>query len=449
MGAKTKAAAAVALLALLGGAVWFESRSAAPAAPAVPSVAAEIATAPSPAEPPHRADRPVERVAVAPQSSAPAPVAIAADRIEGRVVDQDGNGVAGVWLQLHKPDLDKIAPSATSGGDGSFVLSGVDSGDWDLMFTPPKPYDEWQVPDEYLPVNGGRGGVVVRFERIPPGIARITADVVDADTGAGVMPTEAMLLRAVPNGRSHQPGHGPWRLDQGVASVDRVRAGTWRLWVNFADHPPAVTTVTVAPGQTDVAARVVAGRTGTISGVVSPGGVRVMMIGVQGADDLCGAPQWAGYSNVDMYNAARVQPDGTFQLPNLRPGRHRLIAHADGWLGETVVDLPSGGEARAAINLTRAAEVEFELADPSPSKTLRWEVAQGDGPWELVMILGEQKGKRAHLRRTVPPGRVRWRVRFQASSFYSPRVAAQTAEGEVECRAGDVIHVSVPVRPVK
>src|SRR5690349_3357038 len=51
-----------------------------------------------------------------------------------------------------------------------------------------------------------------------------------------------------------------------------------------------------------------------------------------------------------------------------------------------------GGEASVVVPVTKAAVIAFQFAAASPTSIVVYEVAQGDGPWRLVMRTGGLKG---------------------------------------------------------
>ena len=55
--------------------------------------------------------------------------------VSGRVTNEEGEGVAGVWVQFHKVGEGQVDPAVTD-QDGNYLRSGLDQGQYKLEFTP-------------------------------------------------------------------------------------------------------------------------------------------------------------------------------------------------------------------------------------------------------------------------------------------------------------------------
>jgi hypothetical protein len=138
-----------------------------------------------------------------------------------------------------------------------------------------------------------------------------------------------------------------------------------------------------------------------------------------------------------------AEADGAFSIPGLMPGRHKIDASIPGWLCRAEVDVPSGGVGEVVLVPQRVALLRLRSTELVPKCVLEFFVAEGSGPWEIRGRFGGDDGKPLSHDLTVRPGRVRWRVRFDADNI--GRVAAETAEGEVQVVAGDQPEIRVPI----
>jgi hypothetical protein len=365
--------------------------------------------------------------------------------IDGRIADQDGKPVAGCYVDLLGQK--NAPPPVTTGPDGRFSFPDATAGQWTLRRMPPAPYDQWAYDDGQTVVRGGDRDIVLVMRRLPAGKATLTATLVDADTGAPVSAQEAMLIPSVQDDEPIRTPDPKTGMGDGTVTLPRLRPGRYRLWVRVPDRGPGVATVDVAEGQTEVAVRVRVGESGTLRGRVELGdaGIAMPRMLVPESTEDWTSPQWSRSQADGLQGGARVQPDGTFALRNVVPGRYRVWIDQDGWMGEGFADVPARGEGTAVVTFTRVGKIDFRLAAPSPSSTVQYEVAEGDGPWRVVMRFGGLKGKAAHYAATIRPGRWRWRVTFPAQNLSVSPAAAETAEGEVTVVAGETATVDVPV----
>ena len=227
-----------------------------------------------------------------------------------------------------------------------------------------------------------------------------------------------------------------------------MKPGHWRMSVHFPDRLGTIVPVDVADGQTEVVVRVVVGKPGVLRGRVDAGdtGAPLPHMVMPDLPDDAQLPQWARPHGPKMVGAARVAADGTFEFPDVVPGRWRVWTQENGWVGEGFADVPAGGEGTCVVTLTRPGTLTFQLASQPPSAAVECWVGGENAPMRRRAIGNFAQGKYPKLECALVPGRWRWRVSFPvAGSWGTAHVVAETQEGELTVVAGETVVVDVPV----
>ena len=100
--------------------------------------------------------------------------------------------------------------------------------------------------------------------------------------------------------------------------------------------------------------------------------------------------------------------------------------------GKASVTVPAGGEARTEIRARRAGELVFASERPSPVAAITYAIDDGEERLGLALA-----GKSDLVRLALPPGSVRWRVRY-----FAPLVGdLRTAQGEATVTALEIVRV--------
>ncbi|MFI5402116.1 MAG: collagen binding domain-containing protein, partial [Planctomycetota bacterium] len=358
--------------------------------------------------------------------------------VGGRVVDQDGAPVAGVYLDLRRtceqlrPDVDKTGP------DGRFLFKDATAGPWKLRMVAPEGRPEFEVSRD-LEVRGGDTGLEVVLKRLRLGTTRLFARVTEAATGKALDAAHAALYRGDTARTSEyaDPSHVQRRSGEVIA--ERLPPGAWRLWVQVPGYAPFYADFTVSAAQVEARVEVRLGPAGRIVGKISGlKGMAAVYTMPAGTDS---APGGEFEPDGKIRGAARVADDGTFVIEKVAPGPTRVWLDADGAVGEVTADISSGCVTKIELVATPAARLAFRSHDPVPTAVRGTEVhvAQGDGDWKCVMWLGEGGRPLSH-EHTILPGRTRWRVVFDSDG------RVKTQEGVVDLVVGQTTEVHVPIQ---
>ncbi len=302
--------------------------------------------------------------------------------IAGRIVDQDGDPIAGVSFAVLSPNNQT---RGTSDAEGFFRIGGLDEGIYELTYfelgrdsfgsRPPSIANAYEAER----VAAGTQDVEIRLElqAAPEAGGPISGIVVDAVTHAPITHFGYQLLSgtySVPDADSHEPGiwgqiQRPLHLQHssadGAFSLPTYSAGPHTLLVMAAGYAPHVSAVEAGSINNTVALV----RGATVGGVVlDPAGQPVA-----GAAIILGALEMLHM--VSMVNSPRdgrvvamTKNDGTFEATDLGPEARVLSAvHPDfGQVARTMTLVP--GE---------PAHVTFQFA---PSGILEGQITMGGAP---------------------------------------------------------------------
>ncbi|MFT7487410.1 MAG: hypothetical protein ACI9F9_003271, partial [Candidatus Paceibacteria bacterium] len=191
----------------------------------------------------------------------------------------------------------------------------------------------------------------------------LSGRVVD-DQGEGVSPF--MLTASPVAGEGFRDADAVNRLVvavNGNFTVDGLKEGTWNVKVSADDHETSETVVVTIPGSAKI--EMVANRLATVSGVVrGPAG-----------DVISGADVWIRRLKPDEEFTAAVisgswgeetttKQSGSFEAKDVRPGRLRVWAKAEGFASSLAQELqvaPGGQLEEVSLRLRPAARIRGQL----------------------------------------------------------------------------------------
>ncbi len=277
--------------------------------------------------------------------------------LAGRVVDGEGQGVAGAriavtWqvesilgMVLADPDtLPELEAETRSAEDGSFLLEGLEPG-----------------PKTVVVVAAGRGGKVLAGPRVEPGQRTRLADVRLSGTGVVAGRVEWDDGRPVPGARvfAGEPKPGKPTLHtvvtgpDGAFRLEHLDGEEARLGV-FVPGIPVDPSEDVAMGRTDVVLRLPAA--GSLGGRVvrKADGRPVERFGVR--LEPAQPEGWMARAVRALIDGALgpqgfVAPEGRFRLPVVAHGTWRLVVSAPGYpeARSEAIEVRAGAEADAGV----------------------------------------------------------------------------------------------------
>lgn len=373
-------------------------------------------------------------------------------RVAGRVVDDRGEPVEGARVVLGQGQrmLELPTEGSRTGPDGCFEFTEVSSVmRGQLLVTAPEPLDEWLVDAVGKSVLGRYSqDVTVVLTRLRTTTARLTAEVVDAATGVPLPPADVRLTPM--NEETARLDFPSLEIRKSVGSVviEPVLPGAWRLWVHVDGRIPGYTDLIVYERESEVFARVLVGSPGSIVGRVlfdETRPSRDASVEAWFADEFedRDADEWT--EGAVFQQSAEVNPDGSFRIDALVPGRWTIELEAEGLLGKVETVVPSGKEAFVDIEPILGAILQFRSAVPFPPGDVRVHVAEaGTEEWRSLRGTRVREDGSFRVEGTVPPGRLQWNFYF----YSSPSGRSFTLEGLVDAAAGrrKVVEVSLPDR---
>lgn len=367
--------------------------------------------------------------------------------IEGRVVDQYGAPVAGASLELRREAVVLPQSIVESDAEGRFSFPDATEGRWWLRCSPPAPFHRWTVGVSDRAVAAGRRDLEVVMRRSPLGAARMKAVVVDPVTRERVPVVAAMFVPDAQSGERIRNPESSEDFATGTFTIDELQPGSGLLWVRVKDRGAFVVPVEIHDGGTEIRTTIEAGRPGRLAGRVDLSATdlgRILWVGIS-RPETDRTPEWGSYRGIDTTGGELVAVDGTFAYPTLSPGRYRLRGESEGWVGETEVLVPDGGEVEAVVTLVRGGRIRFRVTEPSPAGDVSLQLASGDGAFRTVAFVRAEPGKPAESTVTELPGRYRWRAAIKVSEATSAPAAldAGILEGEVVVVAGETSEVTI------
>lgn len=374
--------------------------------------------------------------------------------VAGSVRDQHGAPVADALVVLTRASVTP-SPSARTDERGAFTIPDVPVQPWTLRVHPPRPAFDW-IPGPPRRVQGGERAVEVTLTRLEEGCCALSVRALDGRTGEAVRLRQAALVAAPAAerggvGADTLPAPVP-EVVGGRAEVGPLRPGRWRVWGQAElDGRWAWADVEVAPGapRADVALRF--DEPGALRGRVDRSHVAAHVRRLFVTTRL--AAGWThphGATDV-LYRVAEVGADGTFELSGLLAGVHRVEVEAPGALAGEDVLVRAGSAAEVHLTPQPAGVLRLRSAPPSTEGTPEALVhvlglGRADGPLEEGALHVTSAGETLELRRTLLPGRVRWRLRFpQERAQGSALEAFEAVEGEALIEAGRQTDVHVPL----
>jgi uncharacterized GH25 family protein len=288
--------------------------------------------------------------------------------ISGRVADAQGHPIPSAWISANPvqkvgvPMTGNEWRSAQSKSDGTFVVSGLGDGPFNLQ----------------VGSNGGGGGYrPVNLPNVAVGTKDLAIVMEAGMSISGVVndadgrPIVQMAIQAVQVGGGNGSGNG-YTDQEGKFTISGLASGTYRLevpqWGGSNQAYVLDLTQTYAAGTTGL--RLVAGKGVTISGVVV---------------DEAGSPVGGGYVSAASSKGggkfAQVKNDGTFEIGGLEAGQtYRLDARTTGRVNESVDNVAAGAK-DVRIVVGKGLEASGKLSDaagkPMPSAHVVFANADG------------------------------------------------------------------------
>ena len=287
-------------------------------------------------------------------------------RVRGAVRTHDGQPVADAQVNLQPAASERgwrDWSSERTGGDGTFVAEGLRGGRYKISATPERePSNE--DPVEVEVPEGGEVSVEIRLVRG----GAIAGSVVDQSG----RPVPRVNVRASSGKRWSWNDHDRSQTrDDGSFQIDGLRPGSYRVTASRerwwggelrspgkGDDDPHGEKIEVRAGETARVKLVVESQDGVIRGrVVDAGGRPVSDAFVDAQRESESAAAAEGSARMAMrWGWARTptlsNPDGTFTVDKLSPGRYTLRAYRKGG-GETVAEhVPAGGKVTLTIRQT-------------------------------------------------------------------------------------------------
>jgi len=354
----------------------------------------------------------------------------------GRVVDDRGQPIAGVYVDLLRSNQ-QLRPSPQEvGPDGRFAFPKATKGAWKLRVFAPEGHPDLEQMRE-IDVRGGDAALEIVLRRLRLGATKLVARVVEAGTGKALDASNAFLMRRDWAARTGYAAPAPVERRSGEVSADRLHADAWRLWVKVPGYAAGYVDFEVVEGQPEARPEVRLGRAGRIVGRVV-GAPAHSVWTIPAGSTLAPGQDWEADGRVRGW--AQVAADGTFVIENLAPGPTVVTLGASGFLGTATAEVPSGGDAQVEITATPAAQLRFRSKDPVPEGTeiVEFQVSQG-GDWRCVMRLGGEAGRRIDYSETLPAGTTRWRVQFESDG------RVKTQEGRLDLVVVETAEALVPI----
>ncbi|HEU4394385.1 MAG TPA: carboxypeptidase regulatory-like domain-containing protein [Planctomycetota bacterium] len=393
-------------------------------------------------------------------------IAFALDRsgvFEGRVVDPEGAPVAGATVTAESIRGELRSSPAAAGPDGRFRIEDAPEGECRVVA-----YSTAAPPHGRAWTPGGRAAfaktgtldleIVLQWVEARGATVRIT--VVDA-SGVPVAVKQADLLPLdrwyyeIPSRAFSRP-----RLSTGSVTLDAVREGRWRVWVETAEHGVCYTDFEVAPGDAAVESRTAVRSFGRLRGRVRSEGIPTPRNGWQVGLELHGNGYFPQFSFVDPENPGSIgrrerptrmetaDAEGNFRVADLQPGRYRVTLYGTGVSAAADAEIRAGEESAVELVATRSAKVTFRLARPE------WGLAYALSCWEEGgirkpgLIVAPKDDGAIVVVKEMHPGRIHWIVEWKASSDRNRREdLRRAAEGTVEVAPGASATVEVPAPP--
>jgi RNA polymerase sigma factor (sigma-70 family) len=387
----------------------------------------------------HDADTPVEIVLARVQS------------ITGRILDQDGNPVAGA-----NPFVQRGGRIAGRGGapktgeDGAFVLPvAAHADEVELIAMPPGPHGRWQ-PGEPVVVRPGDGPVELRLRRPAVGHATLTVQVTAADGATPVEPTSAALL----------PKREAWasttfaiatQIERGLVTARELAAGDYELHLQ-APGGRARTPVHIGAEDRDVRLRVAIARPGRLVGQVVfddvPAALRTgqlfFLVSPHEARQL-GADGKPVAGQIGSGVFLDAGGDGRFVLGEVLPGslvQVKLIQH-ETLTGAASITMPANGEATIEVRVRVGGKVRFVTDTPLPVGSYQVEVAGEDGSFELAHSARLEQAAPLRADVVLPPGPLRWRLSGRTTARPGEPARTAAVEGTATVGRGQAQRVTI------
>ncbi|HVW07621.1 MAG TPA: carboxypeptidase regulatory-like domain-containing protein [Bryobacteraceae bacterium] len=278
--------------------------------------------------------------------------------ITGRVLDADGHAVEDVELRAEPDFASADSPRALTDANGNFRLGGLSPGPYHLLAVP---QNTWSPPEQRtdgttdmqdaptwshaIQVSSGNeaGGIEIHLTRLP--IAGVSGRIENPPPNAA---NTELLLESRDNGERTTGGVKPdgsfhlWRLYPGDYELRAV----WQT--------PDGATIQSAPAGFHIADK-------NVDGIRLHPAAPMTVTGHIVFDDDAARPQHGVVTKIVLLNAglrtnavtADVRPDGSFEIPNVPPGRYRpVLTWSGAYADSSLLDLTNGPPAAPSGDLT-------------------------------------------------------------------------------------------------
>lgn len=378
--------------------------------------------------------------------------------IAGRVVDQNGETLSGVFISLMRPGDDgalQIMPdSRPTGADGRFSFTNSDAGEWKVHLDAPKT-DLASSANQI--VQGGDQQLELVMYRVEPGRATVIADLVDLETGKPVDASTASLWRDVKYANGETIDSVQPVLSAGRIVARGVGAGKWTLIVKAQGFGEVRRPIEVSPTDEELRIRVEIGRPGVIVAKIVlddlPAGARPERFAIFTWNE---SPRWVTAPGKPApkatrgFGAAEAANDWTCRFEDVRPnvpirfwvegyGREDLY-------DERIVSVGFGEEKTIELRPVVRGTATF-TTPPTLSGHVDLHIAGDDGGWHHVASWELQRGKNWSHPQARRPGPFRWRAQLWPLDLPAALRVPKTIEGASEVQAGKTVTIPIALDP--
>ncbi len=359
--------------------------------------------------------------------------------IEGRVVDQEGQPVPGVFINCFQlEDGSGSYSDLPTDEAGRFRISECTAGPVYLLLEPPAPLHRWAAPWYSRASAGDRDlRIVLAREREAP--AELEVDLFDLQSGDPLTASTAQLYRLPAGDQPRYIRPPACERPHGAVLATGLIPGPYVLHVQSTSGAMADLSFDVLPGQEKVEASL---------GLMAPGFLRGRLVAAEGQ----ALPVGGLSGSLSLWDPQREIPDlelrrseqrliesAAFSWDAVPAGKSLLLrCVAPGWHGETLVQVQSGVETEVELVMRRSAGLLVDLAVGEVNGELRLRVRKADGPWSVLLdeILYPE------IRRPIslPSGSYQWEAEFE------PLIPGRIRNWSGEIRVKATAAVSIELR---
>jgi carboxypeptidase family protein len=323
--------------------------------------------------------------------------------LSGRVVDDGGNGIPGVKLQVIGFVATKgpINQASTSGADGTFAFQGLPEGSFNLTAA----HDDYA---SYMQMGVAPGTAPIEVRLSKAGRIRGTVLTKSGEPVAGALIKVTPLSKDITDFNRFIAGQLPGQLpavksaSDGTFTAEKVMAGSNRLQAEATGFAPASVVIEVTPGQRLEGLEVVVSEGGSIGGLVlSPDGKPVADARISAAE--ASDNPWeeqvkkfmpGGIGGGGVAPGARAEDDGTFKVKHLQGAKFHLVAtHESFSPSEELEVVLKADEKREGIKLRLRKLSNIRVRVREKDKPIPDLMVQVMGPGPMKMSSTDGDGK--------------------------------------------------------